>query len=120
MTTRIGLVALAFSALAMLSPAPAEAYWTFFATPTMCSGEPDNPNGAAYCDITDSNTGVRAMAEEEGNSCKATVFCADGVFVLYCYASPELGDNPGLCASWTSSGGHINCKSDGGIWSNWC
>jgi hypothetical protein len=121
MTTRIGIVALALSALAVLSPSPAES-WTFFSWALECSGDPDSSAGAPYCDVTNPTTGVRATTTEEGGACKATVYCSEehGSVILTCYAAPDFGDGPGLCAAWASSNGHNNCKSDYGFYGDWC
>jgi hypothetical protein len=118
MTRRIGLAALALSALAILSPSPAEAYFTFFYNSVSCSGTTTG-GGDTSCYVVDPISGV--TIEGQGNSeCQMTLYCADGITVKMCWAAPDFGDRPGLCAAYTTGGGHIHCKSDYGSWAEYC
>jgi hypothetical protein len=118
MTRRIGLAALALSALAILSPSPAEAQFTFYYNTTSCSGT-RSLSGATSCYVVDPISGV--TIEGQGNfECQMTLYCADGVTVKMCWAFPDFGDGPGLCAGYTTGGGHIHCKSDYGPFAEYC
>jgi len=98
---------------------PAHAFWTFIAHyqsgSVHCSGEPNDPNYAASCDII-ASWGDEVLAYEDSGYCVASVMC-NGV-EIGCSAVETWDTHPAVCGSFSYEYFprlYAVCKSDIGL-----